>query len=115
MFYQEDDFFSEAYCWILQSYKSDSLLQQQSCLQSALDSFRKSKNKFCISQTEDQVKLLKYQVRLTEKFPSNYVGLSLQQTLQNLLQSKEFKLAEDLKKEFKIPDKRFLWASKSLK
>ena len=109
MLYQEDDFFAEGNYWIEQSLTSTNITQKQSCLQSALDSYRKSKHDFLAKEIEDQLRLIKYQIKLEEKFHRSYLDLSVQKTLQRLLIEKEYKLSEDFKKDFKIPDRRFWW------
>ncbi len=57
-------------------------------------------------QTEDQVRLLKYQRRLEEEQSRPYVDLSLHQTMYKLTVEQHHKNAEQLRKEFKVPEKR---------
>jgi len=109
MFYQEDDHISEANFWIAQSLTAQNMTQKQSCLQSALDSFKKAKNEFSSSIIDEHLRLLKYQIKLEEKFHRSYVNLSLQQTMQELIIEKEYKLSEELKKDFKVSDRRYWW------
>jgi hypothetical protein len=113
--YQEDDFESEAYCWVIESYSRDARPElRQSCLQTAQESFRKARHEFGASMTEEQLRLSKYQIRLKEKIHLDATDLSVQETMEQLLRVKEYKLAEDLKKEFKVPDKRFHWLKVSV-
>ena len=73
-----------------------------------MDAFKKSKNEFLTVHSEEYLRLLKYQQKLKDKFPSNkFFNLSVQSTLKLLLQNKEYKLSEEMKKEFKVPDKRY--------
>lgn len=109
IYYQEDDFNSEAYCWVSQSYKSSSREQRIQCLQSAVAAFRKSRNDFMVTTTEEQVKLLRMQIKLEEKSHIQCLDLSVQETLKKLLLSPDGNLAEAFRKEFKVPDKRFWW------
>ena len=52
----------------------------------------------CAPLVEEQHKLLKCQASLESKIPSShFVGMSLHQTLSNLLQSDEHKLAEKVR------------------
>uniref|UniRef100_T1K1G4 Vps16 C-terminal domain-containing protein n=1 Tax=Tetranychus urticae TaxID=32264 RepID=T1K1G4_TETUR len=51
--------------------------------------------------------LFSNQIKLKEKFKHPFVGLSLQETMAKLLYDKEHKLAEGLKKDFKVPERRF--------
>lgn len=126
IYYQEDDFNSEAYCWISQSYKcSNQSLSGQSlpgkslpvqsretkvqALQSAVVAFKKARNDFMANQTEEQIKLLRMQIKLEEKSHIQCFDLSVQETLKKLLLSPDGNLAEAFRKEFKVPDKRFWW------
>ncbi|XP_054162261.1 vacuolar protein sorting-associated protein 16 homolog [Oppia nitens] len=109
LYYQEDDFVSEANSYLFRSLKACSLTQQQSCLQSALDSYKKSKNDFNSSIIDENIRLIKYQIKLKDKFQKNYINLSLHQTMRQLIVDKEYKLSEELKKEFKVGDRRYWW------
>lgn len=56
---------------------------------------------------EEQAKLLRHQRSLQEKLNmGNLLGLSVTDTLKKLLLMKEFKLADKLRQEYKIPDRR---------
>ena len=55
--------------------------------------------------TEEQIKLLGYQRRLEEQYQQHYSDLSLHDTIKRLVGKNLGKLAEQLKKEFKVPDK----------
>jgi len=64
----------------------------------------------CAQLTDEQHKLLKRQSELESKIPGSiFVGMSLHQTLSNLLQSDENKWAEKVRSEFKVSDRRFQW------
>ncbi|XP_035218067.1 vacuolar protein sorting-associated protein 16 homolog [Stegodyphus dumicola] len=106
---QESDFNSEGHCFVMESYQTKKVEKRSSALQEALNSYKKAKNEFAIQITEDQLKLMKYQSMFEEKFPQNFCDLSLHQTMKQLLTQREFKLADDLRKEFKVPDKRYWW------
>ncbi|KFM68340.1 hypothetical protein X975_12661, partial [Stegodyphus mimosarum] len=106
---QESDFNSEGDCLVMESYQTKKIELRSSLLQEALNSYKKAKNEFAIQITEDQLKLMKYQSMFEEKFPQNFCDLSLHQTMKQLLTQREFKLADDLRKEFKVPDKRYWW------
>lgn len=56
--------------------------------------------------TEDQIKLLRLQRHLQEDFDKPYLDLSLHDTVSNLILDGHHKRAEQLYREFKIPDKR---------
>ncbi|KAL5009861.1 hypothetical protein ScPMuIL_012166 [Solemya velum] len=55
------------------------------------------------------MKLLKYQRRLEEELNRPYMDLSLHATVYRLVTENNHKMAEQLRKEFKVPDKRFWW------
>ncbi len=65
-----------------------------------------------IQETDDELKLIKYQKRLEEELRRNYINLSLHQTIYQLTLENNHKLAKQLRKEFKVPDRRYdssLW------
>ncbi|CAG2117553.1 unnamed protein product [Medioppia subpectinata] len=109
LYYQEDDFASEANSWLSRSLTSNNVTQKQSYLQSAYDSFKKSRNEFNASIIDENIRLNKYQIKLEEKFHRKYLSLSLHQTMKQLIIDKEYKLSEELKKEFKVGDRRYWW------
>lgn len=61
---------------------------------------------FAPQATEDQIKLLRLQRHLQEDFDKPYLDLSLHDTVSNLILDGQHKRAEQLYREFKIPDKR---------
>uniref|UniRef100_A0A4W3IMZ5 Vacuolar protein sorting-associated protein 16 homolog n=1 Tax=Callorhinchus milii TaxID=7868 RepID=A0A4W3IMZ5_CALMI len=61
------------------------------------------------SVTEEQIKLLRYQSRMQKDTGKTYLDYSLHDTVYNLLLDSKLKQAEQLYKDFKIPDKRFWW------
>ena len=69
----------------------------------------KAKNDFLSNTCKEQQKLLNYQKNLEEKFHRDFVGSSLHDTLHLLLTLSEIKLAEKLRSEYKVPDRRFWW------
>lgn len=64
---------------------------------------------FTPQATEDQIKLLRLQRHLQEDFDKPYLDLSLHNTVSTLIQDGHHKKAEQLYREFKIPDKRWVW------
>ena len=61
----------------------------------------------CASQqTEEEMRLLRYQHQLEERLNRPYQDLSLHQTIHRLLVDSDPKLADQLRKEFKVPDRR---------
>ncbi|XP_062491531.1 vacuolar protein sorting-associated protein 16 homolog, partial [Pezoporus occidentalis] len=91
------------------SYGEKRIEGRVGALQSALDEFYKAKNEFAAKATEEQVKLLRLQRHLQEELDKPYVDLSLHDTVSNLILDGQHKRAEQLYREFKIPDKRYWW------
>lgn len=58
--------------------------------------------------TEDQIKLLRLQRHLQEDFDKPYLDLSLHDTVSTLILDGHHKKAEQLYRDFKIPDKRWV-------
>uniref|UniRef100_A0A674KBK7 Vacuolar protein sorting-associated protein 16 homolog n=1 Tax=Terrapene triunguis TaxID=2587831 RepID=A0A674KBK7_9SAUR len=59
--------------------------------------------------TEDQIKLLRMQRRLQDELDKPYVDYSLHDTVYGLILDGNHKRAEQLYRDFRIPDKRFWW------
>nr|XP_015927027.1 vacuolar protein sorting-associated protein 16 homolog [Parasteatoda tepidariorum] len=106
---QESDFNSEGHCYVMESFQTQRIERQTSCLLEAVNSYKKAKNDFATQITEEQLKLLKYQIGYEEKFHEDFKNLSLHQTMKQLLIRREFKHAEELRKDFKVPDRRYWW------
>ncbi|GFS12068.1 vacuolar protein sorting-associated protein 16-like protein [Elysia marginata] len=81
LYYQEDNSLEEGNCKILRSYTMD--------------------------QTEEQVRLMRIQRRLEDDSGRSYSDLSLQATLHQLILEGNATWVEKLRKDFKVPDKRF--------
>ena len=60
---------------------------------------------------KDHHMLLKSQVQLQEKLGKDFVGLTLHQTLSDLIQADEIKQADKLKQDFKLTDRRYVFSS----
>ncbi|XP_015681384.1 vacuolar protein sorting-associated protein 16 homolog isoform X2 [Protobothrops mucrosquamatus] len=92
------------------SYISEKWIEGRvASLQNAVDEYYKAKNEFAAKATEDQIKLLRHQRRFQDDFDKPYVDLSLHDTVYNLILDGKHKLAEQLYRDFRIPDKRFWW------
>ncbi|XP_005518015.1 PREDICTED: vacuolar protein sorting-associated protein 16 homolog [Pseudopodoces humilis] len=78
-------------------------------LQNALDEFYKAKNDFAAKATEEQIKLLRLQRHLQEELDKPYLELSLHDTVSTLILDGHHKRAEQLCRDFRIPDKRYWW------
>lgn len=80
---------------------------KEASLVAAQEKFKICKNELYATLCEEQLKLLKYQRTLEEKFHREFVNGSLQDTLVNLLALGEVKLADKLRAEYKVPDRRW--------
>uniref|UniRef100_A0A3P8NTB4 Vacuolar protein sorting-associated protein 16 homolog n=1 Tax=Astatotilapia calliptera TaxID=8154 RepID=A0A3P8NTB4_ASTCA len=80
-----------------------------SLLQSAVDEYNKAKNEFAVKTTEDEMRLLRFQRKLDDEKGAGLLGLSLQVTMETLLSLGLHKQAEQLYKDFRVPDKRYWW------
>ena len=57
---------------------------------------------------KDHHMLLKSQATLQEKLGKDFVGLTLHKTLSYLIQGDEIKLADKLRQDFKLTDRRYV-------
>lgn len=58
---------------------------------------------------DDIRKLIRQQKQLDEKSVQAFSGLSVHDTVKHLLISGNLKMAEKIKSDYKVPDKRFCW------
>lgn len=81
---------------------------RDSLLTSALEAYKKGRKELYASMCDDSLRLLRYQRDLEEKFGGrhNFVGKSVHNTCKILLEINEVKLADKLRNDYKIPDKR---------
>ncbi|XP_074104817.1 vacuolar protein sorting 16 isoform X2 [Cotesia typhae] len=104
-----DDFYSQALWYIRESYQSKNALTREPLLQNAQEKFKMGRYDTNAAFTEEQVRLLKYQKQLEETLRESVIGKSLHDTVQLLLMQNEVKLADKLRSEYKIPDRRYWW------
>ncbi|KAK0048197.1 vacuolar protein sorting-associated protein 16 [Biomphalaria pfeifferi] len=111
LYYQEDNSWEEGNCKIIRSYSLDDVEERAKLLEDAMNCFLRCKNDFLAKQTEEQIKLIRYQRKLETDTGRSYADQSLQGTLYQLTVEGNHNMAEKLKKEFKVPDRRF-WIMK---
>lgn len=70
---------------------------------------------FNVQMCDEQLKLNKYQKGLEEKMRRAFCGLSLNETLKTLLLMGDVKLADKLRAEYKVPDRRSDYKAKTRK
>lgn len=109
LFNQDDDHQELGNLYVRLSYQDKAVEAKVAVLQNAVDEYNKAKNEFAAKATEDQIKLLRFQKRLQENTNETYLEYSLHDTVSMLILRGKCKQAEQLYKDFKIPDKRFWW------
>lgn len=57
-------------------------------------------------QAEEQMKLLRIQRKFETDYNRPYVDLSVHETVAKLIQENNHKMAEQIRKDFRIPDRR---------
>ncbi|ESO06602.1 hypothetical protein HELRODRAFT_106217 [Helobdella robusta] len=107
--YQEDNHADEAVCRIMLSYDDDKFERRLGSLIAAQEASVKAKNDFLAKLIEDQIKLLKLQRRLEEEMNLPFIDLSIDDTIGQLIGKEEHKRVEQMRKDFKLSDKRFWW------
>ncbi|XP_059755009.1 vacuolar protein sorting-associated protein 16 homolog isoform X4 [Balaenoptera ricei] len=109
--YNQDDNHQELGSFhIRASYAAEERIEGRvAALQTAADAFYKAKNEFAAKATEDQMRLLRLQRRLEDELGGRFLDLSLHDTVTTLILSGQNKRAEQLARDFRIPDKRLWW------
>uniref|UniRef100_A0AAY5EG06 Vacuolar protein sorting-associated protein 16 homolog n=1 Tax=Electrophorus electricus TaxID=8005 RepID=A0AAY5EG06_ELEEL len=108
LFNQDDDHQELGNFYVKASYQ-EKLEARIGLLQSAVDEYNKAKNEFAAKLTEEEMRLLRFQRRLEEEKGECLLGFSLHDTISTLLSLGLHKHAEQLYKEFRVPDKRYWW------
>ncbi|XP_029034323.1 vacuolar protein sorting-associated protein 16 homolog [Osmia bicornis bicornis] len=106
---QYDDFHSQAIWFITESYQRKNSMAREALLQSAQENFKLARNDTNAALTEEQIKLLRYQRSLEDILHESIVGKPLHDTVQILLSHNELKLADKLRSEYRISDRRYWW------
>uniref|UniRef100_A0A674K778 Vacuolar protein sorting-associated protein 16 homolog n=1 Tax=Terrapene triunguis TaxID=2587831 RepID=A0A674K778_9SAUR len=110
LYNQDDDHQELGNFHVHSSYSSEKRIEGRvAALQNAVDEYYKAKNEFAAKATEDQIKLLRMQRRLQDELDKPYVDYSLHDTVYGLILDGNHKRAEQLYRDFRIPDKRFWW------
>ncbi|XP_006874900.1 PREDICTED: vacuolar protein sorting-associated protein 16 homolog isoform X2 [Chrysochloris asiatica] len=109
--YNQDDNHQELGSFhIRASYAAEERIEGRvAALQTAADAFYKAKNEFAAKATEDQMRLLRLQRRLEDELGGQFLDLSLHDTVTTLILGGQNKRAEQLARDFRIPDKRLWW------
>ena len=108
-FVQEDDYSAQALHQIERAMAATRTETRQAILVNVQDLFKKAKEEPYANLAEDHYKLLKAQGVLEERLGKSFVGLTLHQTLSDLIQYDEIKFADKLRQDFKLSDRRYAW------
>ncbi|XP_063953477.1 vacuolar protein sorting-associated protein 16 homolog [Lytechinus pictus] len=109
LYNQNDNFQELANTAVRDSLNEKDLQKRLAHLNAAQDNYKKATNEFSMKATEEEIKLLGYQMRMQEQYREQFLYLSLHDTIHKLIAKNLGKMAEQLRKEFKVPDKRFWW------
>ncbi|TNN36873.1 Vacuolar protein sorting-associated protein 16 [Liparis tanakae] len=109
LYNQDDDHQELGNYYVTASYREKRLESRLSLLQSAVDEYNKAKNDFSAKATEEEMRLLRFQRKLDDEKGAGLQELSLQATMEALLALGLHKQAEQLYRDFRVPDKRYWW------
>ncbi|CRK93076.1 CLUMA_CG006503, isoform A [Clunio marinus] len=105
IYMQEDDFLAQAEMSLEEAL--DSYIKLDSSLIEISNNFKKGHKDVEAELSEDHRKLMKQQKVLEEKYARAFYGLSLHDTIRELLVLGDVKLAEKIKNDIKMSDKHF--------
>ncbi|XP_046967417.1 vacuolar protein sorting-associated protein 16 homolog [Vanessa cardui] len=109
VFVQEDEFAAQAATHVRDALAPPAPGSAEASLLSARECYRKARHDLGVAICEEARKLCKQQSSLQETYGESFVGLSLQDTVKKLLNQGEVKLADKLRSEYKMPDRRYWW------
>ncbi|XP_072929304.1 vacuolar protein sorting-associated protein 16 homolog [Epargyreus clarus] len=109
VFVQEDNFPEQAATHIRDAVDQNNAGSAEASLISARECYKKGRNDLGASICENARKLYKQQSSLQETYGESFIGLSLHDTVKKLLNKGEIKLADKLRAEYKMPDRRYSW------
>uniref|UniRef100_A0A8C3WHN4 Vacuolar protein sorting-associated protein 16 homolog n=1 Tax=Catagonus wagneri TaxID=51154 RepID=A0A8C3WHN4_9CETA len=109
--YNQDDNHQELGSFhIRASYTTEEHVEGRvAALQKAAEAFNKAKNDFAAKATEDQMRLLRLQRCLEDELGGRFLDLSVHDTVTTLILGGQNKRAEQVARDFRIPDKRLWW------
>uniref|UniRef100_A0A8D1A6T9 Vacuolar protein sorting-associated protein 16 homolog n=1 Tax=Sus scrofa TaxID=9823 RepID=A0A8D1A6T9_PIG len=109
--YNQDDNHQELGSFhIRASYTAEEHIEGRvAALQKAAEAFNKAKNDFAAKATEDQMRLLRLQRCLEDELGGRFLDLSVHDTVTTLILGGHNKRAEQVARDFRIPDKRLWW------
>ncbi|XP_026330192.1 vacuolar protein sorting-associated protein 16 homolog [Hyposmocoma kahamanoa] len=109
VYVQEDDFYGQAATHIRDAIDQTNPGSVEASLISARECYKKGRNDLGVLICEDARKMCKQQSSLQETYGESFIGLSLHDTVKKLLKLGEIKLADKLRAEYRMPDRRYWW------
>ncbi|KAM7431220.1 Vacuolar protein sorting-associated protein 16 [Porites harrisoni] len=106
LFYQDDQFMNSGNAFVQDSYSEKTIESKMNTLSKAQMSYQQGGFQFYSKATEEQMKLMEYQVKLEEKYRKTFMDLSLSDTIYQCILQGDLKVAEQLKKEFRVPEQK---------
>ncbi|XP_077297658.1 vacuolar protein sorting 16 [Arctopsyche grandis] len=107
VYIQEDNFYGQAATYIKDALESRETMDAS--LNAAREAYKKEKYELGVSICEDVRKLIKDQASLRETHSWDLTSASHHDTINKLLSCGQVKLADKLKSEYKVPDRRYWW------
>ncbi|GAB0090509.1 Vacuolar protein sorting-associated protein 16 homolog [Sergentomyia squamirostris] len=107
IFTQEDDFASQAEFSLREGFAEMAGLE--TALSITANAYKKAHQDLEAELCEEGRKLIKQQKVFSEKHSKSFYGLSVHETIKQLLTLGDLKTAEKIRSEYKVPDRRFWW------
>lgn len=101
---QEDKYVSQAEFALREGIESHSIAAS---LPAAIDAYKNGHRLIESELCEDARKMIKAQQQLEDRYPVK--GMTIHETLKELLKMGDLKLADKFKNEYKVPDRRYWW------
>jgi len=110
LYRQESDFLEAGCLHFARSFTRRETEESKKCLYDAMKDFKDGQHLFPLKVAEDQVKLIRDQTDLESKYGLRVAGLPLFHTVLECVKGRHHKIAEQLRKDFKLSDSQFWWA-----
>merc|ERR1719201_1336139 len=111
-YHQHDMYRDKAFLTVKNAYEEARTPEELAAnLREALELYAQDKGDggFMANATEDQLRLITFQKKMSQKHGSKFQGLSVSDTLFFLITRGDLASADMLRKQYKVPDKRFYW------
>jgi len=109
MYYQYDQFLDSGNLYVQDSYAEKDLDARLKILRKARMSYSEGQYQFAEKATLKQIDLIECQKKLKEQHKKDFLHLSLSETMRQCILLGHHKFADQLKKEFEVPERRYYW------